>query len=133
MQQLTIANLPKAGVKVELRVTVTDPQGLHAEGKFLFKTVKADNSLTALSRELQCRLSGFRNGSLRLPPWVIPEKTGNPHEWLANVERQIDELSRVATQMAALIKTMKTMIKEDGVKASGSAEAILDRRNDGIV
>jgi hypothetical protein len=114
--EVTISTLPAAGTTVKLGVTVTNGQGLQAAGTFSFQTVAVQTGVQALSQELRCRLSNFRNGNLRLPPWVPIEEGGVLKEQLAALEKQVQEVSRAATRLTTFIRSMKAVAEKDVAK-----------------
>jgi hypothetical protein len=103
----TVSNLPVAGTIVTVTVTVRNAQNLQASGTFAFQTVGARTGLDALQEELRCRLDGFRNGSLSIPPWIPIEKAETLHEQLALVEKQLHQVTDAATRLNAIIKSIK--------------------------
>ncbi len=104
---LTISILPGTGATVTVQVTVTNAEGLQAAGTLTFQTVATPTGLQVLSQELWCRLGSFRNGSLSIPPWVPIELEAGPlQERLVSLEEQIQETSRLANQVTAVIRSM---------------------------
>jgi hypothetical protein len=116
----TITIPPATGATVTIQVTVSNGQGLQAAGTSSFQTVAVPAGLQALNQELRCRLSSFRNGSLSIPPWVPIEQAGSLQERLVSLEKQIQELSRAANQVTAVIRSMMVLSKRG---TPGSAQA----------
>lgn len=108
LADLTISSLPAAGTKVAVVVAVRNPQGLQATGSLTFQTTQAPTGLDALENELRCRLSGLRNGTLSIPPWIPIEKSAGLPEQIALFEKQLQQLTRVAARVATLIQSIKS-------------------------
>jgi hypothetical protein len=112
-QTLTIANLPAAGTQVTVAVTVRNAQNLQASGTFTFQTAQARSGFAAALEELRCRLDGLRNGALSIPPWDPVEKVATLPERLDLVEKHLEQVTRVTTRVAALIKNIKVAASKD--------------------
>ena len=93
---LTIPSLPPAGTTVDISVEIKNASKIHAKGDFSFITTSEQFTLSDMIREVQCRLSRYKEINKFIPPWV-PIETGDPaviNEQLASLEavtkRQID-------------------------------------------
>jgi hypothetical protein len=93
---LTIPSLPPAGTTVDISVEIKNASKIHAQGDFSFITTSEQFTLSDMIREVQCRLSRYKEINKFIPPWV-PIETGDPaviNEQLASLEavtkRQID-------------------------------------------
>jgi hypothetical protein len=105
---LSIPNLPVAGTKVIINVTVTNAYKIHAKGTLEFTVNHKATGLAEQIRELDCLLRNIKNMNIYIPPWVPIEDVELDKERLVRLEKQSRQIILGAKKVIATINKIKS-------------------------
>jgi hypothetical protein len=111
---LTIPSLPAAGTNVTIVLEIKNTYGIHANGTFDLITTSGQLTLADMIREVNCRVSRYKEITKYIPPW-IPVEVGDPvviNRRLASLEIRTKLQLEAEKSFIESIEKIRTAIQE---------------------